>query len=488
MTLTTRRLFSILLFILIFFITLRPIADADFWWHLRTGEWIATTHSIPHTDPFSFTETGKPWVAHEWLSELLMFWIYSLGGTPLLTLIFSGIITAAFFLIYRISPGKPYVAGFSLLLGALATAPVWGVRPQIFSMVFTALFIYILHQYEGNHQLRWILPLPGFMIVWVNMHAGFIIGLAILFIYLLSKILEWGWGSLVIRQKKNLIPEIIPILGVLAGCTLAILLNPNGARMFIYPFETFSSPSMQAYIQEWASPDFHQLIWQPLAWFILALLGFAFFKREKPISLFWGLVSLVFGYLALRSMRNVPLFILAATPLLATLATSASLSISHSPYFRKKVLKWDNRGLVTTINLLIVGLAILSLGGRFLVLKSEQIKTEQTIFPSKAVKWILANHPAGNIYNSYDWGGYLIWSLKNYPVFIDGRADLYGDDFINTYLEIYNAEPGWEDSLSRYQVNLVLIQKNAPLGNFLVQSPHWDLVFQDENTFLFTRR
>ncbi len=105
--------------------TLRPIADPDFWWHLRTGQLISQTGSIPHSDPFSFTNNGKPWIAHEWLSELFFYGLYKIGGYAALILTFSTIITAAFLFAYLRCPPetRPYIAGFALLLGAIATAP-----------------------------------------------------------------------------------------------------------------------------------------------------------------------------------------------------------------------------------------------------------------------------------------------------------------------------------------------------------------------------
>ena len=150
MRLTIRQLFFIVLFIGLFLMTLRPIADPDFWWHLRTGQLIVQTHSIPHSDPFSFTNTGKPWIAHEWLTELFFYGLYQLGSYGLLIFVFSAFITGAFIFAYLRSPeeSRPYVAGFSLLLGAIATAPTWGVRPQMISLFITSVFLYLLDRFR----------------------------------------------------------------------------------------------------------------------------------------------------------------------------------------------------------------------------------------------------------------------------------------------------------------------------------------------------
>ena len=180
MKLTIRQVFFIVLLLCLFLMTLRPIVDPDFWWHLRTGQFIAQTHSIPHTDPFSFTKAGQPWLTHEWLSELILYGLFRLGSFALLIFTFSIIITVAFLLTYLRSPAgtRPYVAGFMLLLGAVATAPTWGVRPQMISLLFASLFLLLLDHYRSAGKLKFLIPLPVIMLVWVNLHAGYFLGLA----------------------------------------------------------------------------------------------------------------------------------------------------------------------------------------------------------------------------------------------------------------------------------------------------------------------
>lgn len=191
-TISIRKLFVLLLFFALLILTLRPIADPDFWWHLRTGELIAETHSIPHSDPFSFTVAGKTWIAHEWLSELIIFLLYRLGGYGLLILAFGMIITLAFILTYQRTPpeSRPYTAGFSILLAALATAPTWGVRPQMISVLFTALFLFLLDRFRTSKSLAYILLLPLAILFWVNLHAGFAFGMGIIAIYIIGDIFE----------------------------------------------------------------------------------------------------------------------------------------------------------------------------------------------------------------------------------------------------------------------------------------------------------
>jgi hypothetical protein len=481
MRITVRQLFVVILFLALFSMAMRPIADPDFWWHLRTGQWIVETHAIPHADPFSFTNPGKTWIAHEWLSEILIYGIYRIGGYGLLILTFAGIITAAFLLVYLRSDEQPYIAGFALLMGALATAPTWGVRPQMISLLLSASFLYLLDRYIKLRKTKYLIPLPCLTLLWVNLHAGYALGFVIVGIYIAGDIFELVKAKVTKAESTNLPTHktILMLCGILILCVLAALGNPNGIRLLTYPLETLSSQAMQQNIQEWFSPDFHQIEWQPLAWLILALIG-AGLLGGKSISPTKILLTLVFGYAALRSMRHVPLFAIAAIPVLAE-------EIGSVVRIRPEVQK-PNR-LVKWVNLLLLACTILVAGLRFVSVVQEQVNTEKEKFPAAAVDWIIQHHPEGNIFNTYGWGGYLIWRL--YPecrVYIDGRADVYGDPFINEYLRIEGGKPGWDASLSLDGVQIVLIEPGSSLAKDLRQSQDWEIAFSDEQSILFVHR
>ncbi len=483
MKLTIRQVFFIILFLSLFLMTLRPIADPDFWWHLRTGQFIVQTHSIPHSDPFSYTKAGGPWITHEWLSELLIYGLFRLGGYGILIFTFSIIITGAFLLAYLRSPAetRPYVAGFVLLLGAVSTAPTWGVRPQMISLLLTSLFLFLLDLYRRSGSLKFLIPLPLTMLIWVNIHAGYFLGLALVGIYIIGGLID----LLMIEFRKELKVEAAPTLksilalcGTLGVCILVTLANPNGIQIIIYPFQTLTSPSMQQLIQEWFSPDFHQAMWQPLALLILALIG-AGMLSKKSISPINILLTLIFGYAALRSMRNVPFFAVAAIPVLSEQIGSLVRIRSDARAPRRLIQR--------TVPILLVCVVLVT-GLRFVQVVQEQSKTEAENFPRAAVDWLLENKPTGNLFNSYNWGGYLIWrTYPEYRVYIDGRADVYGDTFIFNYISIYNADPGWDDKLNNQTVQTVLVEPDAPLANMLRQSPAWHIAFEDKASTIFVR-
>jgi len=479
------RLFVAILFIALFTMTVREISDPDFWWHLRAGQYIVENATIPHTDPFSFTTAGKEWITHEWLSEVFIFGVYRLGGFALLSLLFSGIITVAFGLTFARSEGKPYLAGFALLLGALATAPTWDVRPQMLSLFLMSVFLFLLDRYAAAQDTRLLFALPPLMLVWVNLHSGYALGLVVIGAYWFSALVE-GFANRWRQKKAPTLssPSFTPrttrnLFIVLILSALAVLFNPNAARMFIYPFETLTSPAMQRYIQEWFSPDFHQTEWLPFALLLVALIFTTLLARAR-VPLAHVLLVCLFALAGLRSVRNIPLFALVAIPILsAQLAAWIPLRASSRPTPRP----------LQIINVIIVAVIAIAALARIGGVVENQANVERAKYPAAAVEWIQQNRPAPNLYNSYGWGGYLIWKLyPDYLVYIDGRADVYGDAFIEDFLEIYRASAGWENKLAKKNVRLVLIEPDAPLARALANDSQWTRVFADSQSAIFEKK
>lgn len=492
---TTRQLFTALLFIAIATMSTREISDPDFWWHLRTGQYIVETRAIPHADPFSLTRTGHAWVTHEWLTEVFLYALYALGSFPLLILTFAVLITLAFAFVYARMPGKPYVAGFALLLAALSTAPTWGVRPQMLTLLLASVFLYILEQRRA-----WLYLLPPLMLLWVNLHSGYALGIVIIATYLVGDTIEnlaAHHRSLALSPSRSLalsptrslahsLPALTPhasrtLFLTFAFCLIAVLFNPNGATMYVYPFETLTSRAMQAYIQEWFSPDFHRIEFQPFAWLLIGTLG-AMALAGKRVSLPQAILLAGFGYAALRSARHIPIFAIIAAPILADQAwylIAARVNASRA--------RWT-RGM-SIVNGLILALAIIVGGARVVLVINNQEAVERARFPAAAVDFLQARDVRGGIYNTYAWGGYLIWRL--YPqarVFIDGRADVYGDTFIEeVYLRVYRGSADWRAPLEQYDVRVVLLEPDAPLVAQLERASEWRRIYTDAQAIIFER-
>ena len=482
MKISLRKLFLVILFSSTFYLSLRPIIDPDFWWHLRTGQLMEQTKAILRVDPFSWTARGNPWITHEWLSELSIYQIFKLGSYQLLTIAFSLLITASLFFSYLRCPpeSKPYVAGFSLLLGAIASGPLWGVRPQMITLLFTSIFLYLLDRYRKNGQLGTLISLTLIMLLWVNLHAGYILGIVVEITYIIGWVIELAilkfWKKENIdRITKN---KFLILVGVLGASLLVMPINPAGLRIFTYPFQTLFDPTMQNNIQEWLSPNFHQLMWQPLALLILALIG-AGMIGNRHISITKVILTLGFGFAALRSARHVPLFAIVVIPVLAE-QFSSLIRIIPTAQASNRLFRWINTLLIGAIALVLI-LTLIQLPGK-------QEEAVAINYPTDAVEWILKNKPEGKLLNSYNWGGYLIWRFyPEYPVYIDGRADLYGGKLLTHYMDIASAKLGWEEKLNKENIQIVLVESDSKLADALVQSHNWKIAFTDSVSIIFMR-
>ena len=475
-SLTFRRVVPIVLLSMVFVLAVRQSVsiDPDLWWHLKAGEQIIDTRSIPRTDDYSFTKQGSEWVAHEWLSEVIMATIYRFTGLVGLVTIFSFIIIISLWLTYRRCEGRPYAAGIAILLAAAASSPLFGVRPQMLTLLLACIYIILLERFDPKEQTRrlwWLVPL---MLLWVNLHAGWALGLALIGLYIVRAVLDGEWSY------------IKPLLIVLIVCTAVVPLNPNGFRMFSYPYETLTSESMAAFIQEWASPDFHQSTYLPLA--ILLLSTFAAMAlsptRARLGEIFLVLIT-AFG--ALRSVRHIPIFSLFAAPVLA----KHLWAIAKDRGWDKSLTGAETRptGIKLLINIVLL-LAPLALGvSRIWHFASHQRNYETIRNPVAAVEFLKSERLPAPIYNRYGWGGYLIYQLyPEYRVYIDGRADVYGDAFFAEAMRTYDGAGDWASSLDRYGIKTVLISPDAPLAS-LLRNDHgkWKVVYEDNDAIIFSR-
>jgi hypothetical protein len=312
------------------------------------------------------------------------------------------------------------------------------------------------------------------MLFWVNLHAGFALGLILIGLYLVSLVLDGEWGRL------------RPLVIMLIVCIAIVPLNPNGLRMFSYPYETLTSPSMAALIQEWASPDFHKLTYLPLAILLLATFGALALspKRAKVGELFLVLAT-AFG--ALRSVRHIPIFALFAAPVLANHLWAIATARGWDKWFTAE--EKSPTGIKLAINTILL-LAPLLLGvSRIWHFATHEKAYEAIRNPVAAVDFLKAHQLPGPIYNKYGWGGYLIYRLyPEYRVYIDGRADVYGDAFFTETMNAYDGLSNWQESLDGRGVRTVLISPDVPMASLLAKDPDWVKVYEDKQAVIFQKK
>jgi hypothetical protein len=465
---TTKRTFLVVFFLGLFTMAAGNANDPDLWWHLKTGEYIAAHQSVPRTDPFSYTRLGQPWVAHEWLTELGLYELYRVTGFTGLILAFAAVLVTAFVLLYLRCGPAPYIAGAITLWGALATMPVWGVRPQVISLFLTSLWLLILERAEKDHRLLWwTAPLT---LLWVNVHAGFALGLTVFAIFLIGALVERALGS---RKPSSPWREGTILFAI---DLLLISVNPNGLRMYSYPIETLRSVAMQNYIAEWASPNFHHAGYWPF--FLLVLATFVTLACTRtPIRVRDLLLLLASLFASLESIRMIPFFVLIAVPIVARRLGTWPRTDRRSPLTRLQL------ALNTTIILATVTFAAVHIHQVI----DRQPSVEAREFPTRAVAFLGAHPPDGRIFNHYDWGGYLIWKL--YPpvqVFIDGRADLYGEQLFHDFAAAYQFKDDWGQILQRWHVQTVLIPSDSALATGLLANREWKVTYRDSQATIFT--
>jgi hypothetical protein len=474
--LETSRTLVLILTLGLFAMSARTVTDPDVWWHLRTGELIIQAHSVPRADPYSFTRFGQPWVNHEWLSDVMIFTLYRWAGWGGLIVVFASIIGAALLLVFLRCPGHPFTAALITALGAVASAASWGVRPQMLSLLLASILLLILES-SDQHPKRawWAIPL---MLLWVNLHGGYAMGIALLALFLIGGILDVGFSF---EEWSQAAPRLRRLGLVLAACLAVVPLNPNGVRMYWYPLQTLHSPSMQNYIDEWFSPNFHELKYLPLLLLILAILvGLTLSPRRlRPREL---VLLLATTLAALRSVRHIPIFVLIAIPLLSALV-SDWLGAGHTLGFRRNRLT-QRTMLVNAV--VLVAFAIFALAHVRSVVR-QQRAAEAQHFPETAATFILKNAVPSPIMSHYNWGGYFIWRLyPEYRVYIDGRADLYGDSFLDEFAASYYLKQHWREPLRKWGIRTVFLPWDAPLVTALSSAPGWTRIYIDSQAVILT--
>jgi hypothetical protein len=454
--------------------TARHALDPDLWWHLRTGQWIAETGHIPHSDPFSFTRAGQSWVSHEWLSEVVFYELRERAGASGL-IVFSAIITTAgFMLLYFRCSGQPHWAAAATALGALASAPAWGARPQMFTFALTSLLLWLL---ERGQERPWLLlSIPALFLLWLNLHAGFALGPALMLAYGFGLLVEVAIGDTAWGEARPVLTRLVLLV---LGCLALVPLNPSGMQLYRYPFDTLRSSGMRSFIVEWFSPDFHKFRFLP---FLVVLLLLLVVLSRNQVRLQARVLAplLLTTLFALDAVRHIPIFVLLAVPLIEA-GVAASSSGAGIPMSRRAPIRPMFNALAVV---LMAGFALVRWGA----LARSQATAEAQQFPERAVAALRSRAPGREVFAYYDWGGYTIYKLyPEFRVFIDGRADLYGDDLLQQFQTAVQLRTGWRQVLDRWGVRAVLLPRQAALAQALVLDPKWHLEYRDAQAVLLIR-
>lgn len=464
------------------------VVDADFWWHLRTGQWILEHRRIPLVDVYSYTAGGQRWIAHSWLADLGMYLLYRYVGAFILLPLRALLHVAAFALLLKLAWERWARFGGVLalvLVAFVASAKFWLTRPNSLSLALVIGLFYLWYQYKWRgHDRLWLLP--PLMILWANLHSGYIFGFLLLGALFLGEGLTVLWPDPVPLDRRRWGRFGLFILLSIP----AVLINPYGIHLWFYPFRYYLGGITlhTHFVGEWLSPNFHEPSNLLFALLIVALIT-AMAWRQRGLGPAETLALVIFVGLALRSVRAAGVAIPLLTGAVAGVlgqgvpprAPASRRGAWPSPS-KKIIWAWYGGALLLFLLLLtLVGFDYARWGRARGFLQEEAC-------PRRAVEYLEQLPTASRLFNSYNWGGYLIWRL--YPerlVFIDGRADLYGDEIFADYLQVWRLHPGWSQVLDRYDIGIVLCERQAPLATLLTESPSWNRIYHDETAALFRR-
>lgn len=466
-------------FMLVFVMATRIPVDTDTWWHIRSGEHTLTQGMI-YNDPFSFTRAGVEWTNHSWGSQILLYGAWSFAGSAGLALYTAALATAGMAFVYAMCAGSVYLRAFALVLGAATAAVFWSARPQMVSFFLSAVVLYLLwfYKYKKINRL-WLLP--PLMLVWGNLHAGFSIG----FIFIGGVIAGESFGNLLHPQRENGIPprgvlQLI-VIGIIAAAALVI--NPYGLKMLAVPFETVSIGALRDYIQEWNSPNFQQRQTWPFLFLLFGLLGALGATARK---LDWTDFVLVCGtaFMGLLAGRNLAVFAVAATPAFTRQMDALLTERGWILTPIQRITRQQARLNAALLAIIAVGVLAVIVS----VLNPVTVEAAQRRFlPVAAAEFLQSEGLTGRMFNSYNWGGYLMFAVPELPVYVDGRTDLYRDEFLLRYLRTAVGSAGWREVLAEDQIDLVVIEARSDLATNLREEAGWALRYEDEMAVIFTR-
>lgn len=453
----------------------------DTYWHIKIGQVMLERGELLRHDIFSHTAYGKPWIAHEWLSELLMGAIFNVGGLPGLTLTFLFISAAAYYLMFlassRLTDEWSTAAATALAIPLTFTHLL--IRPHVFTWLFGALTLYLLLRQQ---RLLWLLP--PVTALWANLHGGFVFGLFLQGAFLLGSLLEYwpGWAP---ENWRRWLREHRLATGVLLLSILASAINPFGFKLLWFPF-LVSSPVFAQEIGEWMAFDLQQN-WYLRLWFIVMLVLAAVHFRKTAWT--WRIIVLFLVYQALGHSRHVSLAALYTLPWVAGAIrtikdhlagkTAGGVQLALSP--------WS--GPVIAV-LLFVGMFLASIYNPPAWQQFAEMRfTPPPAFSAELIDYLRKGYPGKKLLNEYSLGGYLLFSLENPPpVFIDGRADMYGEEIFTDYVRIAKISPGFELLLDKYGIDWIIFPKDHHLPRYLMQAPGWQRIYTDEQLTLLVRQ
>ncbi len=439
------------------------LRDSDTGWHIRNGEAILDSSVLPVADTFSYTRPGQPWFAWEWLSDVGLAMAHRWAGLPGVALLAALVIASCIWGAARLSVSL----GGNILLTAGATALLLGVtsihwlaRPHVFSWGMALLVLAIVEHRRG---LFW---LPIVACLWANLHGSFLLGPSIVLIY--------AAGETIRRRPSG------PLWIAGTASMLATFVNPYGWRLHRHVLSYLQNDYLMDHVSEFRSFSFHSSgAYYVEAFLLMAVLGAVILFKQRAFGP--GLLCLALLHISLYSARHLA----SSAVLLLPLCVAALSREAWQLRQLRRVLEYSERLL--NIDRRIWGIvplaAVLALA---VGLAGRPLNFSPGKFPVRAADFLQQRKTGERVFAKDQWGGYLIYRFAGrVKVFVDGRSDFYGRDFLEEYALVNEAKPHWNDVLKRYGVRFALVAPDTALSTVLMASPHWKQVYADSVAMVF---
>ncbi len=468
-------------FVVMWMTSLSTLPALDFWWHIKAGQVILQTRSVPVTDIFSFTAAGQPYFLQNWLGEVFLYLVYRLGGPPLVVFFHSLLLLGATIPIYLLASRRAPAIRSAVAATCLAVIPLVfhsHIRPQAFSFLLFAWFFFILLEFRSRPRLLWLLPV--LMALWVNLHGAFVLGIVLIVLFLGLDLVAQVFG-----EDRLTRSQLTTLLVTLVLTCAATLLNPQLLGIYDYVVKTVWHPVALEHVTEWQPPDIHSF-GDLVRFFGPFFMGTVVFIRSKTRATIQDLGTFfAFALLALTARRNGAWFAMIAGPLVAAY-------LPGGPRLEAASVRGSSRRL----NLVIAtALVICTLLGLPWMQQRMTARSQERLFldvglPVRAVDFIAERQLKGRIFHPQSYGDYLIWRLwPAQRTFIDGRVPIFSPELARDYFQILAAAPDWEQRLLKYEIRYMLLDTAADDQRKLVttarKSGRWRVLYEDERSVLF---
>ena len=458
--------------------------DGDLPRHIAVGKVMLENHAVVREDFFSHTAYGQPFLAYEWLSQLIFAAVYEYAGLDAVAVLTAVVIASAYALLagFLIRRGVAIdLVILTVACAALLGMTHWAARPHAFSFAASAILLTLLEPGKPR-RLLWFVPLFA---LWANLHPGFLFGLGILGLVTLGDLAEAIAGD-----KQPSWWRASRYHGAALGLAgVATLLNPFGIGLHLHSLGHLGNSEIIRSVAEFRSPDFQALpglVFLGILLLVLAAVGTRRSRLDAPTLL----VFLATVALSLQSRRYIALFGIMLLPLLA-------IAIAEDwERWVPRVLRGPGRTLAQGdrlarrggVTLAVIALLVLAVSSREGQRRQYVVtQFDSNVFPIDAVKFARKAGVTGHLYNDYKWGGYLTLAWPEQRVFIDGFADFYGTRIFREYQRVAGLQPGWRGVLERRTVDLVLVRADASLAEELASDSAWRELYRDDVAVLLQR-